>query len=298
MVPELEEYLVWLGASRNLSEASLTAYRGDLEGFVGFFQSEALESLAELDVRFVRAWLHWLHSNGFSKTSVARKLSAVRGYLNWLCRKGVLPSNPAALVSAPKRGTRLPRYLHESEIFSLIKELSALEDAAGKQDAALCALLYATGMRVAEICTLTTGDIISYQETLKIMGKGRKERVVPIGEAALEVVLRWLAVRGRGDRSAALFINSRGTPMRPRSVRYRLARLVVRLAHARHISPHMLRHSFATHLLDHGADLRSVQELLGHASLSTTQIYTHLSKKRLREVYDACHPHAKKKGES
>ncbi len=294
----VEEYLVWLQATRNLGDASITAYRGDLAGFVGFFQSEALGSPAEMDVRFVRAWLHRLHSAGFSKTSVARKLSSVRGYLDWLCRRGVLASNPAALVPAPKRGTRLPRHLHENEMLSLVEGLSALEDAQGKQDAALCILLYATGMRVAEICSLRTGDILPYDDTIKVLGKGRKERVIPVGQTARLAVSRWLDARGRTDRQAPLFVNSRGTPMQPRSVRYRLARLVIRLARARHISPHMLRHSFATHLLDHGADLRSVQELLGHASLSTTQIYTHLSKKRLREVYDACHPHAREEGDT
>jgi integrase/recombinase XerC len=159
-------------------------------------------------------------------------------------------------------------------------------------------MLYATGMRVAELCSLTVGDLLLYDDTIKVLGKGRKERMIPVGQAAHTAVARWLEARGSSDRSDPMFVNARGTPMQPRSVRYRLARLVVRVAQARHISPHMLRHSFATHLLDHGADLRSVQELLGHASLSTTQIYTHLSKKKLREVYDACHPHAETGGEA
>jgi len=291
------DYLVWLEASRNLGHASIEAYRKDLEGFSAFLESEGVGNPAAIDVRFVRAWLHNLHGHGFSRTSVARKLSSLRGYLDWLCRRGVLPSNPAALVSTPKRGTRLPRHLHENEILPLVDELSALEDPSGRQDAALCILLYSTGMRVSELCSLETGDIQPYDDTIKVTGKGRKERVIPVGMAARKAVSRWLEVRGKAGRNAPLFVNARGTAMQPRSVRYRLARLVIRMAQARHISPHMLRHSFATHLLDHGADLRSVQELLGHASLSTTQIYTHLSKQRLREVYDACHPHAKKDGE-
>lgn len=293
----IEEYLVWLEASRNLGTASIEAYRKDLEGFADFLQTEGIGGLSAIDVRFVRAWLHHLHGCGFSKTSVARKLSSLRGYLNWLCRKGVLQSNPAALVPTPKRGTRLPRHLHENEILPLVDELAALDDPSGRQDAALCILLYSTGMRVSELCSLETGDIQPYDDTIKVLGKGRKERVIPVGMVARKAVSRWLEIRGKSGRNAPLFVNVRGTAMQPRSVRYRLARLVIRMAHARHISPHMLRHSFATHLLDHGADLRSVQELLGHASLSTTQIYTHLSKQRLREVYDACHPHAKEDGE-
>ena len=157
---------------------------------------------------------------------------------------------------------------------------------------AIVVMLYATGMRVAELCSLRISDILFAGETLRLTGKGRKERIVPFGKAARRALDAWLRVRGETRGDAPLFINFRGGAMTERNVRYRLARLAVRLARTRHISPHMLRHSFATHLLDHGANLRFVQELLGHTSLRTTQVYTHLSKQKLREVYDKAHPHA------
>jgi integrase/recombinase XerC len=295
-IPErasVEPYLQTIGASRNLSPATLQAYRTDLRDVFDYLASENPESIEEIDVRFIRAWLYHLHSHGIDKRSVARKLSALRGYMTWLQRQGELAYNPARLIEAPKNCAPLPKFLNEDTVMSMIEALAAHGDEESACLHTIVALLYATGMRVAELCSLTVGDILYADKTLRITGKGRKERIVPLGEAAHRALSAWLARRGAADRGAPLFVNSRGGAMTPRNVRYRLTRFAVQEATQHGIAPHMLRHSFATHLLDHGADIRVVQELLGHASLSTTQIYTHLSKQKLRTMYDTSHPHAK-----
>jgi integrase/recombinase XerC len=288
----VEAFLIWMQASRDLSEATIRAYKTDLNEFFDYLSSEDPAGIDEIDVRFVRAWMYRLHSLGLSKSSVSRKLSALRVYMKWLQRQGVLSSNPADLVSGPKSRAPLPKFLHEDEILGIIEEMSAWQGRDAVCDTALVVLLYAAGLRVAELCSLSIGDVAFAGETLRIVGKGRKERIVPFGRSARRALSSWLEVRGEMNGKAPLFVNSRGGAMTERNVRYRLARLAVRLSRGRHIAPHMLRHSFATHLLDHGADLRVVQELLGHASLSTTQIYTQISKTKLRSMYDKSHPHA------
>jgi integrase/recombinase XerC len=294
-IPERESAEVWLmaaQAARDLSPATIAAYRVDLGEFFDYLERENPAGIEEIDIRFIRAWMYHLHSLGMDKSSVARKLSALRGYMAWLHRQGVLSFNPARLVRAPKTPNPLPRLLREDEIMAMIDTLEA-----GQGREALClyaimVMLYATGMRVAELCSLRIGDVRFAGDILRVLGKGRKERIVPLGKSARRAISAWLSARGETNAAAPLFVNTRGEAMSPRNVRYRLSRFAVQLAGQRGIAPHMIRHSFATHLLDHGADLRLVQELLGHASLSTTQIYTHLSKKKLREVYDKCHPHA------
>jgi len=290
-IPERESVEAWLismQAARDLSPATIQAYRVDLGEFFDYPAQENPESVEEIDVRFIRAWMYHLHSLGMDRSSIARKLSALRGYMTWLQRQGTLAFNPARLVRAPKDTKPLPKLLHEDEIMSMIGALDAQEGREAVCLYAIMVMLYATGMRVAELCSLRVGDVLCVNDILRVLGKGRKERIVPLGKSAHRAISAWLDARGTSDSAAPLFVNSRGEAMSPRNVRYRLSRL----AEQRGLAPHMIRHSFATHLLDHGADLRLVQELLGHASLSTTQIYTHLSKKKLREVYDKAHPHA------
>jgi len=291
----VEAWLISMRAARDLSPATVAAYSTDLGEFFDYLAQENPESVEEIDVRFIQAWMYRLHSLGMDKRSIARKLSALRGYMAWLRRQGVLAYNPASLVRAPKAAKPLPKLLHEDEIMSMIGALDALCAQEGREAKCLYAImvmLYATGMRVAELCSLRIGDVLFANSILRVLGKGRKERIVPLGEKAHRAIAAWLDARGTSDPAAPLFVNSRGEAMTPRNIRYRLSRFAVRLAGQRGIAPHMIRHSFATHLLDHGADIRLVQELLGHASLSTTQIYTHLSKQRLREIYDKAHPHA------
>ena len=288
----VQAFLIWVQASRNLSGATVSAYRSDLNEFFDYLSSENPASLDEIDVRFIRSWMYRLHSLGHDRSTVNRKLSALRVYMKWLQRQGVLPSNPAALVSGPKNNKPLPRFVNEDEVMGIIEEMSSWKGRDNVCDTAIVVMLYAAGLRVAELCSLSIADILFAGETLRVTGKGRKERIVPVAQKAHRALHAWLGMRGEADGKAPLFVNSRGWAMTERNVRYRLARLAVRLARGRHIAPHMFRHSFATHLLDHGADLRVVQELLGHASLSTTQVYTHLSKKKLRDMYDKAHPHA------
>jgi integrase/recombinase XerC len=288
----VETWLISVQATRDLSPATIEAYRLDLGDFFDYLAHENPESIEEIDVRFIQAWMYHLHSQGMDKRSIARKLSALRGYMTWLQRQGILSFNPAKLVRAPKNAQPLPKLLHEDEIMSMIDTLGAQEGREAVCLYAIMVMLYATGMRVAELCSLRIGDVLFANDILRVLGKGRKERIVPLGKTARGAISAWLDARGTMDSAAPLFVNSRGEAMTPRNVRYRLSRFAVRLAGQRGLAPHMIRHSFATHLLDHGADLRLVQELLGHASLSTTQIYTHLSKRKLREVYDKAHPHA------
>lgn len=284
-----------LEGERGLSPHSLAAYRQDLEQFSAYLAEGEITVPDEFDARAVRGFIYYLDTQGIARRSIARKLSAVRTFCRYLCREGILEKNPALIVEAPGRDKPLPRFLSQAEMEPLLAVLDTWDDPAGVRDRAVFFLLYAGGLRVSELVSLTLQDGLHMGggTLLRIMGKGRKERMVPVGGRAAAAVHAWLRVRGtHGMPGAPLFLNSKGGPLQPRAVRYLLDKLMVRLSVHKHISPHTLRHSFATHLLDNGADLRSVQEMLGHASLSTTQVYTHVSKQSLLAVYRKAHPHA------
>jgi tyrosine recombinase XerC len=284
-----------LEGERGLSPHSLLAYRKDIGQFAAYLTEGGIAVPEEFDARAVRGFIYHLDAAGIARTSIARKLSAVRTLCRYLCREGLLAKNPALSVPAPGRDKPLPRFLSQAETEPLLAAMDTWDDPAGVRDRAVFFLLYASGLRVSELVALTLQDGLHMGggSLLRIMGKGRKERMVPVGERAATAVHAWLRVRGtHGLPDAPLFLNSKGGPLKPRAVRYLLDKLMLRLAGHKHISPHTLRHSFATHLLDNGADLRSVQEMLGHASLSTTQVYTHVSKQSLLAVYRKAHPHA------
>jgi integrase/recombinase XerC len=290
----------WLRAARaerDLAPNTIGAYRRDLGQFEAWLARRGTSALTSVDRRVVRHYVAWLVERGYARRSVARKASALRSMLAWCVERGLISSNPAHDVSVPKGIKTLPRVLRADEAAALC-EAAAGDDPDALRGAAVLELLYGSGLRVSELCDLDVDDVDLASGAVRVIGKGRKQRSLPITEAAAGAVRTYLRdgrphhlARGTGGASAALFVNGRGDRLGPRGVRHMLAGLI-RGEGLRSLSPHTLRHSFATHLLDGGADLRSVQELLGHASLGTTQIYTHVSDERLRAVYERSHPRA------
>jgi integrase/recombinase XerC len=283
--------------ARSLTAAApstVEAYRRDLAAFVTWAERLGLNTPGDVQRTTIRRYLAYLATRGFARRTIARRASALRRYFGWARRVGALTNDPTAGLSAPKGEARLPRVLHPDELRSLLDEAGSAgpEGARDLRDTALLELLYGSGLRVAEAAALDVDDLELAQGRVRVWGKGGKQRVVPVSEPAADALRRWLA-DGRGELAtdaspaAALFLNLRGRRMTPRDARRVLDRRAVAPTH-----PHALRHTFATHLLDGGADLRVVQELLGHADLATTQRYTHVSKERLRSVFDASHPRA------
>ena len=275
----------------SLSANTIAAYGRDVAEFVTWAERARLDGPAQVDHLVLRRYLGYLTTRRLARSSVARKAAAVRRYFAWLRRTGAIPADPSRRLAAPRGGGRLPRVLRADELDALLAEGSS-DDPVDLRDLAVVELLYGSGLRVGELCGLRPVDVDGGRRRLLVWGKGAKQRQIPMSEASAEAVERWME-RGRGalvvDRSPAdaLFLNRRGRRLTPRDVRRILDRRAMAPTH-----PHALRHTFATHLLDGGADLRAVQELLGHADLSTTQRYTHVSRERLRKVYDATHPRA------
>lgn len=302
----LTQFLEHLRYERNVSEHTLRNYQSDLEQFLDYLAPADSKTgkrteppLAEIDHITVREWLATLHAAQKKKTSIARKLAALRTFFQFLVREGMLEMNPAKLVSTPRLEKKLPKHLSVEEAVKFV-EMPNLETDLGKRDRAMLELMYATGVRVAELTKLNLGHIDFKNRLIRVTGKRRKERIVPFGEPALVAVKMYLDVRDGLLNAApvserepeALFLNYQGTRITTRSVG-RVVEKYIRMCAGRYdISPHALRHSFATHLLDSGADLRDIQELLGHARLSTTQVYTHVSMEKLIQVYDKAHPKA------
>lgn len=286
----VDAFLRHLAAERGASVHTMRGYRGDLADFRAFLERRRLGPLASADVRVVRAYLADLHARGLARTSVARRLATLRSFFRFRLRRGLAKTNPAREVRTPALPRRLPGHLPIDQSEALLRQ--AFDDGeAGRRDRAVLELLYASGVRVAELAGLAVEDVDLGQGTVRVLGKGRKERVIPIGRKAIEALRGYLGTRegGRGP----LFLNRRGGRLTVRSL-HRIVRARARAAGlAARVTPHTLRHTFATHLLDAGADLRLIQELLGHARLTTTQRYTHVSADRLVRVYDAAHPRAK-----
>jgi integrase/recombinase XerC len=301
----IHRFLEHIQAERNLSPHTVTAYERDLLQFQHFLASEFLGRDPEevrpedVDVLAVRSFLAWLTRQGLGKRSQGRALSAVRSLFRFACREGTLEANPAQGVRTPKFPKTLPRHLRPGEIETLVEAPEAGDGPLALRDRAILELLYATGVRVSELVGLDWRDIDLSSRVLRVMGKGSKERMVPFGRPAADALRAWLAVwegvRGaRTGEEEPVFLNFRGGRLSIRSVERVIDRWVEASALAKGVHPHTLRHTFATHLLENGADLRGIQELLGHASLSTTQKYTHLEVERLLAVYRDAHPRARK----
>jgi integrase/recombinase XerC len=302
MQQELDAYLDYLTTVEHVSPNTVKAYTEDLVAFLATLAAAGRTGWAAVTPLDVRRYLAGLMAQALARTSVARKLSAIRGLFKYLQARAVRPDDPTLGIRAPKPPERLPHYLEEDEARALV-EAPDPSTPAGIRDRAILETLYATGMRVSELEALSlpdlqTGDLAAGLLALKITGKGRKQRVILVGAAAQRAIQDYLA-GGRpalaahaAPASSALFLNRSGTRLTGRSVARIVHKYVMLTSARRGISPHALRHTFATHLLNHGADLRSVQQLLGHASLATTEIYTHVSTQRLHEIYTQAHPRA------
>jgi integrase/recombinase XerC len=302
----LTQFFEHLRYERNVSEHTLRNYMSDLMQFYDNLAPADPQTGArrEVDVRLIdhitiREWLSSLHAAQKKKTSVARKLAALRTFFQFLVREGVVELNPAKLVSTPRLEKKLPVHLSVEDAIRFIETPDTATDL-GKRDRAILELLYGTGVRVSELTKLDLRDVDFKEKLIRVMGKRRKQRIVPFGDPALHALLNYLTVRNgflqnaplEERESEAVFLNYQGTRITTRSVGRMVDKYIQICAGIHNISPHALRHSFATHLLDSGADLRDIQELLGHARLSTTQIYTHVSMEKLIEVYDKSHPKA------
>ncbi|HEU5190533.1 MAG TPA: tyrosine recombinase XerC [Methylomirabilota bacterium] len=282
-------FLRYLAAERGASAHTLRSYAADLAELQAFLRGARVPGLAAADARVLRGYLAWLHGRGLAKSSIARKLASVRSCYRFLARRELVAANPARQLASPRLPRRLPSVLPKDESKDLLDAPSE-DTLAGRRDRALLELLYASGLRVAECCGLDLEDLDRRHGTVRVMGKGSKERVVPVGEIALEALDAYLDRRGGGN--GPIFRNARGTRLSTRSVHSIVRRRARAAGLARRVTPHTLRHTFATHLLGEGADLRFIQELLGHSRLSTTQRYTHVSPEHLMKVYDAAHPRA------
>jgi integrase/recombinase XerC len=256
------------------------------------------ELLLSVDVNAVRAYLAFLNERQYSKSTTARKLATLRSFYKFLVKRNHIGSNPAAAVRTPKQDKKLPRFLEYDQVKKLL-ETPPMDTWLGARDRAILETLYSTGMRVSELVALNMDDIDFLGEVVHIRGKGKKERIAPIGASALQVIQHYIEFRNKRAQSNSnfdskvLFVNKHGRRLSTRSVRRKMDKYLKMAGMDPAISPHTLRHSFATHMLNNGADLRSVQELLGHQSLSTTQIYTHLTTRKLKEVYENAHPRGK-----
>jgi integrase/recombinase XerC len=287
--PSVRRFLRYLSAERNASEHTCLNYRIDLGQFFAFLGHHRIRQITTLEVRRFVAHLGTMH---VSRRTVARRLSCLRSFFRYLCREGTLERNPAAAIPTPKLERRLPSFLDERQMVRLLESPST-DKWQGLRDRAILETLYSTGARVGELAGLNRDDLDEISGTMIVRGKGKKERLCPIGETALKAIRCYVNNRPKRLKAQhALFVSQKGTRLTTRQVDRLLVRYVKLAGLPASISPHSLRHSFATHLLDHGADLRSVQELLGHANLSTTQIYTHVSAQRLKKVYDQAHPRA------
>ncbi len=296
----IESFLNELRSRRGYSVHTIRNYRIDLLQFAGFLEKEGLSKgkplcVREIDFLAIRRYLGYLHTRCRRKT-VARKLSAVRSFFSFLERQGAVEGNPAADIATPKQGASIPNVLAVDEMFRLL-EGPDKEKPLGLRDWAILEMFYSCGLRVGELAALDISNVEFEQRLVRVIGKGDKERIVPIGKTALEALRRYLEAMPlilrthRAERlMGPLFLNSRGGRLTTRSIARIVKGYARKCSLMSEISPHALRHTFATHLLDGGADLRAVQELLGHASLSTTQKYTHVSLDRLMEVYDKAHP--------
>ncbi len=294
----LDSFILYLRVERNLSENTVSSYKTDIEQFFRHVSGEGINLLGDVNHLVIREFLARLQKDGCRKRTTARKLSSLRCFFKFAFNRGILDVNPMEKVNSPKLGRKLPSFLYLESVQLLLDAPD--RSLGGIRDRALLEVLYASGMRVGELEKLKCADIDFSTGQALVLGKGNKERLAPLGSYSLEALEEYLRVvrpqfvaKAKGlEQEDALFLNQKGTPLTSRGIRYLVKKYVNQASLDSGVSPHSLRHSFATHLLEQGADLRAVQELLGHSSLSTTQVYTHISKKKLKETYDRYHPRA------
>ncbi len=294
------QFLDYLRDVRQLSTHTVSNYRRDLDSLRDYCQGKNKNDADQVVEADIRHWVSQMHRRGLAGSSIQRSLSAARSFFNYLGREKGRPRNPAASVQAPRKPRKLPKTLDADQVD---KYLRFPEDSPlARRDRAIAELFYSSGLRLAELVAVDIDDIDRQSQLLTVTGKGNKTRTVPVGTMALEAIDRWLEVRPHtaadGDSSHALFTSSRGQRISLRNIQARLKLQGRKAGMHQDVHPHMLRHSFASHMLESSGDLRAVQELLGHANISTTQIYTHLDFQHLAKVYDAAHPRAKRRKDS
>ena len=293
----IEQFLLYLRDVRQLSTHTLSGYSRDLQSLQQYCAGQGKHSAQELVEADIRNWVSQLHRGGLGGSSIQRGLSAARSFFSYLSREQGRPRNPAASVQAPRRPRKLPKALDADQVN---KYLEFSDDTViARRDRAMAELFYSSGLRLAELASLNLGDIDRHARLLTVTGKGNKTRTVPVGTVALDAVDRWLEVRPRAtageDGERALFTSAQGRRISVRNIQARLRLQGRKAGMHQDVHPHMLRHSFASHMLESSGDLRAVQEMLGHANIATTQIYTHLDFQHLAKVYDAAHPRARRR---
>lgn len=294
----IDTFLQFLRIERNASPMTLKSYHEDLASVREYFETQQgkFPPPDEVTTADLRGYVAYLHDCQYARSTMARRLACLRSFFRYCCREGFCQANPAKALRTPRAGRRLPHFLTAEQVVQLLDSPPA-NTPMGLRDRAILETTYSGGLRVAEVVGLNVTSWDRDADILRVLGKGRKERISPVGRYAATALGRWLEVRepdptASPNHQAAMFLNKRGRRLTTRSVGRMLEKYISLTSLDQLTSPHTLRHSFATHLLDNGADLRSVQELLGHKSLTTTQIYTHVSTKRLRETYEKAHPHA------
>ncbi len=290
-----EQFLNHLRFERRLSPRTTEAYQRDLKNFCQWAAEQTITAWDHLTQQQVRQFIAWRHRNGTAAKSLQRELSTLRSLYRYLLRERLVTANPAQGVRAPKVQRKLPTTLDADQLAQLLDHPE--NDPLAVRDFAIMELFYSSGLRLSELVTIDFGQIDMDEAAVVVTGKGNKIRVVPVGTQARQAIQRWMRIRGvmANETERALFVSQRGSRLSPRAIQQRLSHWSKRLNLPQQIHPHMLRHSFATHLLESSGDLRAVQELLGHADISTTQIYTHLDFQHLAQVYDRAHPRAKKR---
>ena len=296
-------FLQYLKIERNCSALTIKSYGEDIDSILEYFRDfgGGIPAVGDVTIANLRGYVAYLHECEYSRATMARRLACLRSLFRYCCREQLAATNPAKALRTPRAGRRLPHFLATEQVAQLL-EAPPANQPMGLRDRAILETLYTAGLRVAELAALNVESWDRDADILRVIGKGRKERVAPVGRYAAVALSRWLEVRSpdpgaSATHQGAMFLNKRGRRLTTRSVGRLLEKYIRQTGLDRLTTPHTLRHSFATHLLDGGADLRSVQELLGHKSLTTTQIYTHVSTKRLRETYEKSHPHAAKNGQ-
>lgn len=298
LLDAVAEFCNWLEQERRNSAHTVRAYRGDVTQLVGHLAGLGLERLDQVQVRDLRGWLAAMQAAGASPATLQRRSGVARVFFAWATREALVGTDPAVGLKSPRVPRRLPEDLagqDMAQLFAAASERAAqTEGPAGVRDVAILEVLYGSGIRVSELCGLDLGDVDHERGTLRVLGKGDKQRTVPVGGAARRAVAAWLAVRGQWlvTTTDAVFLGARGGRIDPRVVRRVVHQALEAVPQAPDLGPHGLRHAMATHLLEGGADLRTVQEILGHSSLATTQIYTHVSNERLRAAFEQAHPRA------
>ena len=295
MKGHVENFFVYLRNERGLSARTLQAYRRDLEQLLRFLETAEIDQPGQVTQHDIRAFIAQRHRQGLGGKSLQRMLSAVRSFYKWLLREGLAEHNPATPVRAPKSPRHLPATLDADTIGQLLD--IPCDTPLAKRDKAIMELFYSSGLRLSELATLRWEQIDLGSGMVTVTGKGNRSRMVPVGRIAVEALLEWRKVRGEfvSFEDPHVFVSQRGTPIATRTIQSRIRYWAKRQGMPQNIYPHLLRHSFASHMLESSGDLRAVQELLGHADISTTQIYTHLDFQHLAKVYDKAHPRARKK---